>query len=156
MISLVKNLRYLIVFILSSAAFLSYADNNEFLPIEDPFYIGQWQFDRYFYQGQENPIPNPQLILQFEFLTDGTNRLFWVRKNETGFCERKAHFSYDAPYIQQEVFWVNPSHSMECGQDTDMQVGNQSRAKMILVDDRLHLYIDFSGEDFIYIFKRIR
>ncbi len=150
------NLKGVIVCLISFFSIFTQAESAQILPVNEPFYMGNWQFDSYFYQGQENPIPNPQLVLQFEFFSDKTNRLFWVRKNETGFCERRAHFSYEAPYIEQEVFWTNPANSMECGQDTDMQVGNFSRAKLIQVGEKLHLYIDFSGEDFIYIFKRIR
>lgn len=125
------------------------AQENPLEPI-----LGQWQFYEYIYQGETHPLPNPQLILQFEFFPHGVNRLFWVRKNETGFCERQAYYSYENETITQEVFWTNPENHMECGQDTDMQIGHKNHTRLVRVNEDLHFYVEFSGEDFIYVLKR--
>ena len=128
----------------------------ELMPSAENPLLGSWQFHRYIYQGQEQPIPNPNLILQYEFRADGLNRLFWSRKNEFGFCDRLASYHYEDQTLQQEVLWVNPENSMECSKDVDMQVGTVNWAKMVFVEGRLHLYVPFGGEDFIYVFRRIR
>lgn len=117
---------------------------------------GNWQFHRTILKGETNSIPNPQLVLQYEFFADGTNRLFWTRKNEPGICERQALYRYQDELIHQEVVWVNPENAIGCSSDVDMQLGNKNTARLKRVGEFLHLYIPFSGEDFIYVLKRIR
>ena len=117
---------------------------------------GNWQFHRYILNGETNPIPNPQLVLQYEFFANGTNRLFWTRKNEPGICERQALYHYQDELIHQEVVWVNPENAVGCSNDVDMQLGQKSTARLKRVGEFLHLYIPFSGDDFIYVLKRIR
>lgn len=129
----------------------SLPNSSEPAPLE-----GNWQFFKHIYQGKDHAPLNPHLVIQFEFLPDGTNRLFWTRRNEPGFCERRAYFEYDGEYIHQEVYWVNPENEMECGQDTDMQLGHKNTGKLIAVDGHLHLYTQLSGEDFIYVWRKIR
>jgi len=117
---------------------------------------GNWQFHRYILKGETHSIPNPQLVLQYEFFADGTNRLFWTRKNEPGFCERQALYLYQDELIHQEVVWVNPENSIECSKDMDMQLGQKNTTRLKRVGEFLHLHIPFSGEDFIYVLKRVR
>jgi hypothetical protein len=144
----------LVTFILSLGLAWAQGDDHWEDPVEAIY--GNWQFHRYIHNGVQNPIPNPQLVLQYEFLLDGTNRLFWIRKNETGFCERKARFEYDGQFIDQEVTWVNPENARECRQDVDMQLGNINRARLERKEEFLHLHVPFSGDEFIYVFRRIR
>lgn len=116
---------------------------------------GHWQLTSLFYQGQERPPLNPNLVLQFEFHKDGTNRLFWSRKNETGFCERKAYYAWNQESLLQKVFWTNPENALSCGADPDMQLGRTSVTQAKIENSRLHLYLALGDEPLIYIWKRI-
>lgn len=118
--------------------------------------VGNWQFRDYIFEGEKQPRPNPQLVLQFEFFEKGINRLFWTRKNEPGFCERHAEYTHDGKWLEQKVTWVNPENAAECSQDVDMQMGNENRARLEPVDGKLHLYIPFKGDHLIYILHRVR
>lgn len=147
LLSLIKS----IVLFSVSFAFGVWPFSQEVSPI-----AGNWQFVDYIYEGEKQTRPNPQLVLQYEFFETGLNRLFWIRKNETGFCERHARYIYNEPWIEQEVTWVNPENAAECSQDVDMQMGNKNKARLENVDGKLHLYIPFKGEHMIYVLHRIR
>lgn len=54
-----------------------------------------------------------------------------------------------------EVVWVNPKNSMDCGQDPDMQMGKKSTNAIFLKEEKFHLEIGLAGEPFTYVFERL-
>ena len=87
--------------------------------------IGLWLFSSMLYNNSPLPIPNPDLIMTFEFSEDGTDTLFYKRKGETGSCSRKAFYQFENGHLYQRVYWVNPSNAIWCDSDTDMRIGTE-------------------------------
>jgi hypothetical protein len=116
--------------------------------------IGDWKFSSLIYQGQPQPMPNPDLNLRWEFFENGTVRLYWDRKNVTGFCERFAHYTFEKNSLRQIVFAVNPQNADECGKDPDMQVGRDTTNRMEISGRDIHLYFQMGDEDLIYVLER--
>lgn len=117
----------------------------------DPRLFGRWQFDSLRYQGQEMPRPNPDLILIFEFREDGTDRLSWTRRDETGFCDRTAVYSAADGVLQELVVWVHPGNRGDCAQDPDMQLGRQASVPYRVENGRLELDLPLSDETLTYL-----
>lgn len=116
--------------------------------------IGVWQYDGYIYQGQRYPSPNPDLYLTFTFRDDSRVRLFWNRRNESGFCEREAHYSLKQDQLFQRIDWVNPENLPECQNDPDMQLGRETTTKIRIASGELHFYLHIDDDDFIYVLKQ--
>lgn len=119
-----------------------------------PQLIGKWKFTSMFYRGQELPPPNPDLNLYFEFYEGGMNRLFWNRTNESGFCEREAHYEIDGSFLKQLVVWVNPENDFSCSKDTDMQMGTRSLNSFRVSPEKFELDLTLADETLVYIFTR--
>ncbi len=115
---------------------------------------GKWNYTGFIYEGQRHPKPNPNLILHFTFQADQTVRLYWTRKDETGFCERKADFHLQNSMLWQKITWVNPSNDSRCGQDTDMQMGRESETPIQLNQNELYFVLEVSGKPFLYVLER--
>ncbi len=123
-------------------------------PPKRPALIGAWQFTKIRYQGKEMPIPNPNLVLTYDFYEDGLDRLYWSRTDETGFCERTARFQFGPDYFRELIIWVNPKNRFDCGQDPDMQMGHQSFVDYRMIEGRMEIDIQL-GDGFItYIWTR--
>lgn len=116
---------------------------------------GSWIYHSYIYQGQTHPRPNPKLLLYFEFFETGTNRVWWKRTNEAGFCERIGQFEYNPETctFTDKIVWVNPGNNAECGSDPDMRLGREATSRLEHVDGALHLFFQLKGEPFIYVFE---
>ncbi|MEO0336343.1 MAG: hypothetical protein AAF202_08105, partial [Pseudomonadota bacterium] len=123
-------------------AFLSFSAQGEFAPCETETkdLIGHWKYDRYRYQGQEHPRPNPRLKLYIQFFETGTNRVWWERTNEQGFCERIGSFTYNSDQctFSDTVEWVNPGNNSECGSDPDMKLGRTATSRLVHESGALH------------------
>jgi len=119
--------------------------------------IGHWQYTQYIYQGRTHPRPNPKLLLYFDFHKTGSNRIWWTRTNEDGFCERVGSYTYNTDRCEftDEVVWVNPNNNRECASDPDMQMGNIATSRLEKKDENLHLYFTLKGEPFIYVFEQV-
>ena len=120
--------------------------------------IGYWLYDRYSYQGQEHPRPNPRLLLYFQFFETATNRIWWQRTNEEGFCERIGVYQYnpEACTFTDTIVWVNPENNSECGSDPDMPLGRTATSRLELREGALHMYFELKGEPFVYIFEQAK
>ena len=116
--------------------------------------IGQWKFVEYIYEGKTLPLPNPNLNLYFEFNETGSDRLWWFRNNEPGFCERIGLFKYENELLEDQVVWVHPDNHVECSKHEDMRMGQNAKNKVVIVDDKLHLYLSLKGQPFIYVWER--
>ena len=116
---------------------------------------GKWQFFKYIYQDKIHPPMNPDLILQFEFFGNGQNRLYWTRKGQTNFCERRGVYIYNQCQLMDQVVWVNPENGPGCSRDQDMVVGRRTTTRVDFNDDLLHLYLRLGDEPFIYVWKRV-
>jgi len=91
---------------------------------------GEWKFSGLIYHGQVLPPPNPSLNLIWTFFSNGTERLYWDRRGENGFCERFATYNLDGGQISENIFAVNPANNESCSQDPDMQVGRETLNKI--------------------------
>ncbi|MFN9068233.1 MAG: hypothetical protein ACK5V3_13455, partial [Bdellovibrionales bacterium] len=65
--------------------------------------VGTWLFTGMLISGEWTPPMNPNLVMKFEFYEDGVNRLSYFRKDEPGFCDRKALYDYDGEMLYQQV-----------------------------------------------------
>jgi hypothetical protein len=146
-------------FLLMILTLLSFTAQGEQSPCEtlDQDLTGYWQYDRYSYQGQEHPRPNPRLLLYFQFFETGTNRIWWERTTEDGFCERFGTYTYNPEQctFTDKIVWVNPENNAECGSDPDMRLGRVASSRLEVNEGNLHLYFELKGEPFVYIFERL-
>ncbi len=116
---------------------------------------GEWKLEAMIYRGEEVPPLNPQLNLRWTFFANGTERLYWDRQGENGFCERFANYKILEGQIHETVFAVNPLNSFECGQDLDMQVGRQTVNTIEVQPQRILLHLQLGDEELIYILKEV-
>ncbi|MGE0171050.1 hypothetical protein [Nocardioides sp.] len=122
--------------------------------------VGHWAYDGFFYEGQRYPKPNPDLNLIFTFNRDGSHRLFWERRNEGVFCERKGEYVLANAHLTQRVTWVNPENHFSCAQDPDMHMGREVTNKIDVRTSpsgqkELGIHLDLDGKPFIYILVRV-
>lgn len=117
--------------------------------------IGDWKLTGFVYQDKPVPPFNPKLNLHFYFFENGTNRLFWNREDETGFCERFANYELTPGQIQQTVFAVNPNNRADCAVDKDMQIGPATVNKMDIEEKRLLLRMQLGEEELVYILTKV-
>jgi hypothetical protein len=137
------------------AVFTQGLGSSPALALSNADLLGQWQYDGFFYDGHRYPNPNPDLDLTFTFNADGTDRLFYARKNESGFCERLADYRLEDEHLVQKITWTNPKNAGECGQDTDMQQGRETDTVLSLTPQELTFHLDLNGLPFLYILKRL-
>jgi hypothetical protein len=116
---------------------------------------GQWRMTDMIYKGQEMPPPNPDLNLSWTFFENGTERLYWQRKDEEGFCERFANYHIGDNQIQEKVFAVNPLNKADCGTDPDMQVGRETFNKIEIQQQRILFHLQVGEEEVIFILKEV-
>ena len=114
--------------------------------------IGTWKFTSYRYQGQELPIPNPDLDLRFTFDDNGYSNLKWFRYNEPGHCQRVAEFNLKMDYVlYQKTIWVDSENEFSCSSDPDMRLGTESFTNYDFDNGQLLLKLDLAGESFVYV-----
>ena len=120
-----------------------------------PFLRGEWMLSGLIYRGQEIPPLNPKLNLRWTFYENGTERLFWNRTGEQGFCERFANYRIQDGHLHETVFAVNPLNGHECIQDPDMQVGRQTATRIEFNNKNIHLHLQLGDEVIIYILQEV-
>lgn len=115
--------------------------------------LGYWKLSSYIYDDQPLPLPNPDLDLKFVFYKNGFSVLHWSRKNEPGFCERKATFKIEGKTLHQKTVWINPKNDFSCASDPEMQPDSETFTNFRLEGN--HLYLDLALDDkpFIYVFN---
>lgn len=139
---------FLGLWIMSLFTFSAEAQQSQFLS-------GEWRLAGMIYRGNEIPPLNPNLNLRWMFFSNGSERLYWDRKGETGFCERFAHYEIKNGKIFEKVFAVNPLNSPECAQDPDMQVGRQTFTDIEIQKQQILLHLQMGDEELIYILKEV-
>lgn len=112
--------------------------------------IGTWRYAGFRYDDKQYPNPNPDLELLFTFREDGVSRLYWHRKNETGFCERLADYRLDGEMLWQKNTWVNPANDHSCSSDPDMQPGRETTTPVRLSQNELAFVLELNGREFLY------
>ncbi len=117
--------------------------------------IGVWLFVGLLYQGHELPVPNPNLRIYYTFESAELNSLYYFRLGESGFCERKARYSFSNGLLSQEVFWVHDQNASWCDQDPDMRLGSKSVTALKKVDGRLYLSMKMGEETISYIWEGV-
>lgn len=117
--------------------------------------IGLWIFTSMLYNDVEMPAPNPDLVMSFEFNEDGTDTLKYYRKNEQGFCERRAFYSFDQETLYQKVYWTHPQNAYWCDNDIDMHVGTEGQNKArISKEGHLLLDLNLGDESVTLVWKK--
>lgn len=92
-------------------------------PVTRDELVATWEFDGFYFEGNHYPRPNPNLQVIFEFHQDGTHSLYWARKGELGFCERRGTFELNGDLLTMRSTWLNPANDPDCSKDSDMQPG---------------------------------
>jgi hypothetical protein len=142
-------MKFLILTLLTTFSLAASASENI-----DSEIIGKWKFSEYIYQDKNLPLPNPNLNLIFEFNKTGSNRLFWYRENEDGFCERIGLYTYTNLELTDEVVWTHPDNHVECSKDPDMILGKKTKNKVTIANDKLYLHLALKGQPFIYVWEK--
>lgn len=114
---------------------------------------GIWKLDSIIYRNQPMPLPNPDLELYFKFLGNGESWLRWSRKNEVGFCERKAHYYAINDLLYQKTIWLNPRNASSCANDPEMRMSSETYTEFNVHQNQLFLNLDLSEEKLVYVFK---
>ncbi|MBS1970365.1 MAG: hypothetical protein JSU04_08655 [Bdellovibrionales bacterium] len=117
--------------------------------------VGQWKLTEMIYHGERVPPLNPKLNLFLTFFNNGTDRLFWDRAGESGFCERFAHYEILNNKLHEIVFSVNPLNSPDCAQDPDMQVGRETLNVIEINNNEILLHLQLADEELIYVFTEV-
>lgn len=116
---------------------------------------GAWKLTGMNYRGEDIPLPNPDLNLQWTFFSNGTARLYWDRGTPE-FCERFSSFVHEGDFLKEEVFAVNPKNAVDCGKDPDMQVGRKTQTRIRLDgDSRIFMHLQMGDDILIYIYSPI-
>lgn len=114
---------------------------------------GKWKAIGYYYQDHFIQPEDPKVILLYEFLKDGTDKLFWQYKGETTFCERKGLWFVFEGHLHDEVYWINPDNGMDCGADPDMQMGRVTQTYFWRDQNRLYIQIPLADEFLYYVWE---
>jgi hypothetical protein len=118
-----------------------------------PGLSGEWKLTEFIYSGKTVPPFNPNLNLRFTFFSNGTDRLYWDRKDEDGFCERFASFTLNGDQLAQKIFAVNPLNRVDCAKDPDMQPDFSGTNKIEVKDQEILLHMQLGEEELIYVLK---
>ena len=113
--------------------------------------VGEWQFTALRYQGKEMPPLNPALFIIYQFDDQGHSRLYWTRKDESGFCERRGLYVASQIQFLDYVIWVNPHNRGDCGKDPDMQIGKSGLNTYRVKDGRFELDLPLGDDILTYI-----
>ena len=118
--------------------------------------IGLWIFAGMIYQGHQLPPPNPNLIMSYDFLPDGQNKLSYHRLNEKGSCQRTANYLHDevSKTLYQKVVQVDPNNASWCSDDLDMRDGTETWNKAWVENETLHLMLNLGEESLTYLWKK--
>lgn len=118
--------------------------------------IGQWQFYKMVYQGQELPPRDSNLVLRYTFAEDGVSHLKWFYKNDAKYnCERRGEYTAESSFFNDKVVWVNPENSIQCAGDSDMQLGRTSHVPYFFIDEDLYTAIPLNDDYIYYVWKKI-
>ncbi|MBC7466644.1 MAG: lipocalin family protein [Bdellovibrio sp.] len=116
--------------------------------------VGAWVFVAVIYHGELMPKPNPNLNITFEFNADQTNRLYYDRTGDVGFCERKATYSYADNVLTQKNTWINPENQPSCDTDPDMKLNSESVTKAVVNEQQMYLDLPLGDETLTYIWQK--
>ncbi|KYG65711.1 hypothetical protein AZI86_01140 [Bdellovibrio bacteriovorus] len=112
--------------------------------------IGLWLFTSIIYHDTPAPRPNPDLMMTFKF-SESESVLHYYRKNQPGFCERTATYTYDGQTLHQTITAVHEGNADFCDKDPDMQMGAVSETPVVLKDGKIHMQLKLGEEDITYI-----
>ena len=117
--------------------------------------LGTWQQTGFIYQGEHYPPFNPNLVITYEFKPDGTDILYWTRKNEPGFCRREGVYKLNGEYLEDHVTKVDPENGSSCASDSDMQLGHFTSTKVGNVNGQFYLYFNLNDNPLIYVWDKL-
>jgi len=118
--------------------------------------VGQWQFYKMEYRGNELPPRDPNLVLTYEFAEDMKSHMLWYYKNDLKHrCERRGEFEYQDGILSDTATWIDPENHISCSQDPDMRLGTVSVVPLVLHESGdLYMKLPFNGEFLYYVWKR--
>lgn len=117
--------------------------------------IGQWQFYKYNYQGNDLPPIDPTMSIFYEFSAEGDSRLYWYNEDKSIQCERRGKYVYSEGKILDQVTWVSPQNTSQCGADPDMKMGTTTSTKADVSATDLTLHLHLGDHPLLYIMKRL-
>lgn len=118
--------------------------------------VGHWFYYKKIYQGKEMPEPpHATLRLYYEFRADGTSRLYWWHEGENDLCDREGRYTIEGNVIVEKTTKVDPNNHPSCSRDPDMQEGKTTRIPFRMKSDGLHLYLPFSDDFLIYVWRNV-
>jgi hypothetical protein len=117
--------------------------------------LGRWLFTSYIYRGHEYQKRLPKLELYYQFSSSGISSMSWRHSENQEYCSRLATFSNTATVITEEIFWLDPKNDPSCSQDSDMQMGKNTRVAYAFDDGRLIINVGLSGEPLYYVYSKV-
>lgn len=117
--------------------------------------VGLWQAVGYFYNDDFVPALDTSFVISYEFFDNGENIMMWERKNTSHLCRRKGKWEVtEKNWISDEVVWLDPKNSMDCGSDTDMQIGKKTFTEFVRCENYLFTKYPFVNEYLIYAWEK--
>jgi hypothetical protein len=141
--------------LLSLASALAWSESKVEPKVRIEDMIGRWMYTGFIHDGKRYERPNPDLMLFFSFNEAGQHQLYWTRRGQNGFCERRGPYRLDNDMLWQKVTWLNPQNDFSCGHDPDMQLDKETVNPVSLNDQELGLHMDLNGKEFIYLLQKI-
>jgi len=116
---------------------------------------GEWKLTGMIYHGHLIPPLNPNLNLRWTFFANGTDRLYWDRTGESGFCERFAHYTIQDNLLHEKVFAVNSRNNPDCAKDPDMQMDRKTANPVEFQQNQILLHLQMGDEELIYVLEEV-
>lgn len=116
---------------------------------------GEWEFYKKIYMGEEMPhSPDDPMHLQFAYTNSGESRIWWWNDFVEDHCNRKGVYEIDGNFIVDKVIWVDPTNSVSCSSDPDMQLGKITKTPFELKNGDLYLEFNLSDEKLYYVLRK--
>ena len=117
--------------------------------------LGEWKYVAFEYEGETQPLPNPDLDLRFIFSID-TVLLKWHYEREDEFCESLSEYDLrENNWMYQKVFWLNPNNHSSCAKDPDMKLGKESLTHYSCPENKFFLDLELGGKPFVLVLEKI-
>lgn len=118
--------------------------------------VGRWRYYKFVYEDRVHPPLSPNLVMEYEFYPNGTNRLHWTRTGEHSYCERRGMYIYRDCFLMDKITWINQKqNTRECASDPDMKVGRETITELDFQEGDLVLHLQLGDKPFQYIWQRM-
>lgn len=141
-----------LVFILSFQIFG--CDTSKVIAYEPKNLVGEWDAIGYFAQDDFVPAMDPNFHLKYEFLIDGTSIMSWEKTDTKLSCKRKGNWSIKDEWLIDETIWIDPSNSMTCSSDPDMEPNKITWTEFLRCENLLFTKFPFINDYLIYVWEQ--